>query len=100
MYCFNFSKTVTDIYLKQVTVQQHMNKIYYSERNKHLFKNAPMHSNQQLVTPLERFCAKLLSDCEEFDPEIFSCTTSWYLLGRHLKIHGALCILLAIFVEI
>ena len=31
---FNISKTVTDTYLKQVTVQQRMNKIYYSERNK------------------------------------------------------------------
>ena len=39
-----------------------MNEIYYSERNKLLFKNAPT---------LERFCAKLLGDCKEFDPEIF-----------------------------
>ena len=91
---------MTDIYLKQVTVQQHMNEIFYSERNKHLFKNAPTHSNQQLAAPLERFCAKLLGDCKEFDPEFFSCTTSQYLLGRHLEISGALCVLLVIFVEI
>ena len=30
-----------------------------------------MHSNQQLAAPLRRFCAKLLGDCKEFDPEIF-----------------------------
>ena len=66
-----FRKPVTDTYLKQVTVQQHMNKIYYSERNKRLFKNAPTHLNQQLAAPLERFCAKLLGDCKEFDPEFF-----------------------------
>ena len=78
-----------------------MNEIYYSERNKRLFKNAPTHSNQQqLAAPLERFCAKLLGDCKEFDPETFSCTTSRYLLGRHLKVSGALCILLVIFVGI
>ena len=27
---------------------------------------------------LKRFCAKLLGDCKEFDPEIYSCTTSRY----------------------
>ena len=86
--------------LKQVTVQQHMNEMFYSERIKLLFKNAPTHSNQQLAAPLERFCAKLLVDCKKFDPEFFSCTTSRYLLGRHLKIPGALCILLVIFVGI
>ena len=48
-----------------------MKEIYYSVRNKRLFKNAPTHSNQQLAAPLERFCAKLLGDCKEFDPEIF-----------------------------
>ena len=63
-----------------------MNEIYYSERNNLLFESAPMHSNQQLATPLERFCAKLLGDCKEFDPEFFSCTTSWYLLGPHKDI--------------
>ena len=77
-----------------------MNEIYYLERNKHPFKNASTHSNQQLAALLERFCAKSLGDCEEFDPEICSCTTSRYLLGRHLEISGALCILLVIFVEI
>ena len=77
-----------------------MNKIYYSERNKRLFKNAPTQSNQQLAAPLKRFCAKLLGDSKEFDPEIFSCSTSRYLLGQHLKISGALCILLVIFVGI
>ena len=77
-----------------------MNEIYYSERNKLLFKNAPTHSNQRLAAPLERFCAKLLGDCKEFDPEIVSSTTSRYLLGRHVKISGALCILLVIFVGI
>ena len=59
-----------------------------------------MPSNQQLAAPLEHFCAKLLSDCKEFNPGPFSCTTSLYLLGRHLKISGALRTLLVIFVEI
>ena len=77
-----------------------MNKIYYSERNKRLFKKAPTHSNQQLAALFECFCAKLLGDCKKFDPKIFSCTTSRYLLGWHLEISGALCILLVIFVEI
>ena len=48
-----------------------MNEIHYLERNKRLFKNAPTHSNQQLAAPLEHFCAKLLGNCKEFDPEIF-----------------------------
>ena len=77
-----------------------MNEIYYSERNKRLFKKALTHSNQQLAAPLERFCAKLLGDCKVFDPEFFSCTTSRYLLGWHLEVSGALCILFVIFVEI
>ena len=82
----NISKTVTDIYLKQqVTIQQHVNKIYYSERNKLLFKSTPTHSNQQLAALLKRFCAKLPGDCKEFDPEILSCTSSRYLLGQHLE---------------
>ena len=85
--CFNISKTVTDIYLTQVTVQL-------------LFKNTPTHSNQQLAVPLERFCAKLLGDCKDFDPENLSCTTSRYLLSRHVKISGTSCILLVIIVEI
>ena len=46
-----------------------------------LFKNTPTHSNQQLTALLKHCCAKLLSDCKEFDPEICSCTTSQYLLG-------------------
>ena len=77
-----------------------MNEIYYSERNEHLFKNTPTRSNQELAAPPECFCAKLLCNCKEFDPEIFSCTTSRYLVRWHLKISGALCILLVIFVEI
>ena len=99
--CFNISKNITDIFLKQVTVQQHMNEIFYSERNKLLFKNASTHSSQQLATPLKCFCAKLLGDCKEFGSwNFFSCTTSRYLLGWHLKISGTLCILLVIFVGI
>ena len=49
----NISKTVTDIYLEQVIVQQHMKEMYYSETKKFLFKNASMYSNQQLATQLE-----------------------------------------------
>ena len=30
-----------------------------------------MHLNQQLAAPLKRFCAKLLGDCKEFNPEVF-----------------------------
>ena len=37
-----------------------------------------MHSNQQLDAPHEHFCAKLLSDYTEFEPEICSCTTKRY----------------------
>ena len=77
-----------------------MNEIYYSERNKRLFKNAPKLSNQQLAILLKRFCAKLLGDYKEFDPENFFCTILRYLLGWHLEISGALCILLVIFVGI
>ena len=44
---------------------------YYLETRKLLFKKAPMHSNQQLAALHEHFCAKLLSNCKEFDPEIF-----------------------------
>ena len=29
-----------------------------------------------IYTPHEHFCAKLLSDYKDFDPEIFSCTTT------------------------
>ena len=36
-----------------------------------LFKKAPTHSNQQLDAQREHFCAKLLSDYKEFEPEIF-----------------------------
>ena len=68
--------------------------------NKFLFENAPTHLNQQLATLFERFCAKLFSNCEEFDPEFFSCITSLHLLGWHMKISGTLCILLVVFVEI
>ena len=54
-----------------------------------------MHSNQQLAALREHFCAKLVpSNYKEFDPEFFSCTTTRYLLGRHLEIFGALGILL------
>ena len=65
-----------------------MNEMYYSERNKLPFKSTPTHSNKQLAALLKRFCAKSLGDCKEFDPEIPSCTTSRYLLGRHMKISG------------
>ena len=44
---------MTDIYLKQVAVQQHMKEMYYSETKKLMFKNASTHSNQQLAAPLE-----------------------------------------------
>ena len=76
-----------------------MNEIYFSKRNKLLFKNAPTHSNQQLAALLKCLCDKLFGDCKEFDREVFSCTTSRYLLRQHMKISGALCILLVIFVD-
>ena len=59
-----------------------------------------MDSNQQLAAPLEHFRAKLLGNRKKFDLEFFSCTTTRYLLGWHLKVSGALCILLVIFVWI
>ena len=60
------------IYIKQVTVEQHVKEIYYLETKNLLFKKAPTHSNQQLVILREHFCAKLvLSDYKEFNPEIF-----------------------------
>ena len=43
----------------------------YSNVRAWSLKNAPTHSNQQLAAPLERFCAKLLGDCKEFDREFF-----------------------------
>ena len=61
-----------------------------------LFKKAPTLSNQQLAALHEHFCGKLLSDYKEFDPEMFSCTTTQYLLGQHLKLFCALGILLVI----
>ena len=57
----------------------------------------PTHSNQQLAVPHEHFCAKLHSDYKDFNPEIFSCSTTRYLLVRHLEIFGTLGILLVIF---
>ena len=41
------------------------------ETKKLLFKNTPTHSKQQLATPCGHFCTKLLSDCKEFDADIF-----------------------------
>ena len=70
-----------------------MKEISYLE-TKSLFKKTPVHLNWQLAAPREHFCAKLLSNRKKFDPEIFSCTTTRYLLGWHVKISGALCILL------
>ena len=52
-----------------------------------------MHLNQQLAVTL-KLCAKLAGNCKDFDPEIFSCTTTQYLLGLHVRISGTLCILL------
>ena len=46
------SKTVTDIYLKQVTVEQHMKEMYYLGTKKLLVKKAPTFSNQQLASRL------------------------------------------------
>ena len=69
------SINVTDIYLKQAIVPQHMKEVYYLEMKKLLFEKTSTHLNQQLPAPHGHFCAKLLSDCEVFDPEIFSCTT-------------------------
>ena len=60
------------------------------QTKKVLFKNTPTHSNQQLATPCEQFCTKLLSDCKEFDADI-SCTTTRCLLDQHVKISGTLC---------
>ena len=80
----------------QVTVQQHMNQIYYSERNKLLYENNPMHLNQQLAALLKRFCTKLLGDSKEFNPEFFLALL--HVFYWHLKISGAL--LLVIFVGI
>ena len=57
---------VTDIYLNQVAVQQHMKEICYSETKEPSVWNAWTHSSQQLAALLECFCAKLLGDCKEF----------------------------------
>ena len=61
------SETVTDIYFKQVVVQQHMKEIYSSELKKQLLKHAPMHSSQPHHV---RLCGRLLSDCTELNLEI------------------------------
>ena len=48
-----------------------------------LFKNTPTHLNQQLAVPLEPFCAKLLGNCKEFDPDIFPALLHGvYLVGK------------------
>ena len=56
-----------------------------------------MHLNQQLALPHEHFCAKLLSDYKEFNPEILLALR--YLLGRDLERFGALGVLLVIFIR-
>ena len=68
--------------------------MYYLETKKLLAKKAPTFSNQQLAAPHEHFCAKLLSDCKEFDPEIYFSLVHDIFRGWHLKIFGALGILL------
>ena len=61
-----------------------MKEMYYLETKKLLVKIAPIFSNQQL-----------LSDYKEFNPENFRFFTSvQYFRGWHLKIFGALGILL------
>ena len=49
----------------------------------------------QFAALLEPFCSKLIGNCTEFNPEIFSRTTTRYSLGWHIKICGILCILLS-----
>ena len=71
----NISKPVTDIYLKQVTVEQHMKEIYYLKVKKafvvkslNAFEPPLSHT---IAIRHEHFCAKLLGDCKDFDPDIF-----------------------------
>ena len=49
------SKTVTVVYVKQVTVEQHIKEIYYLETKKFLFKKAPTLLNRQLAALHEHF---------------------------------------------
>ena len=49
-------------------------------------------TSNYIAAQLEHFCAKLLGNCKEFDPECFSWTTSRYLLGRHINIFGILLV--------
>ena len=44
-----FVEAVTDIYLKQVAVQHHMNEYINLETKKEPSKNAPMHSNPGML---------------------------------------------------
>ena len=54
---FNISKTMTDIHLKQVAVQQQMKEIHFSETKKHVlkclnaFEPATSHTAQTLFAP-------------------------------------------------
>ena len=61
-----------------------VNIIYYSETKS--FKSTPTRLNQKLSVPLEHFCAKVLGNCKKCDPEMFSCTTTWYFQGQHVKL--------------
>ena len=71
-----------------------MKEIYCSETKKGLFEKTPMHSKQQLPALLEHFCTKLVSDCKEFDSEMFflhcmifagpACKDVWHIMHRNI----------------
>ena len=42
-----------------------------TKKKKWLFENAQLHLKQQLPAPLKHLCTKLVSNCKEFDSEMF-----------------------------
>lgn len=76
---------VTDIYLKS------NRNILFGDKKASVQKT-PTHSSQQIAVLRGHFCAKLLSDCKEFDPEFFFLHYYTYSLGQHINIFGALAI--------
>ena len=97
---FNISKTITDIYLKQVTVQQHMKKkILFGSKKASVYERPNAFESAIgciIQTLLQQITQSSILNFFFF----FFCITTRYLIGRYIKISGALCILLAVFVGI
>ena len=89
----------TDLLRLQLTAQEAAGIVYLfpHERNSLFGDKKKKLSNQQLLAPHGHFCANLLSDCKEFNPDHIFCPT---LARSAFKIYGALGILLEIIYQI